>query len=152
MDFQQTLRARQELEIMLMEYWHDVDTNWGRNAGDYFTEDGVFESTHATYRGRAKIEQFYKYRIDRGPRVAVHAVTNFRCVLHSQNEATCNWYMHLYAMDGKPVLPVNPPIVIAYMTDKCVKGSDGRWRYAHRKFDHWFEGGVPATTPNLDEK
>lgn len=149
MDFQDQLRARQELEIMLMEYWHDVDTNWGRNAGPYYTEDGIFESSKNTYHGRAKIEQFYQYRIDRGPRIAVHSVSNFRCVLHSPTEATCNWYLLLYAMDGKPILPTNPPIQIAHMTDKCVKGPDGRWRYKHRKFDTWFEGGVPTTSPKL---
>jgi hypothetical protein len=152
MDFQQQLKARQELEIMLMEYWHDVDTNWGRNAGGYYTEDGIFESTRASYHGRHKIEQFYQFRINRGPRVAVHAVTNFRCVLHSPTEATCNWFLHLYAMDGEPILPINPPIQIAYMTDKCVKGADGKWLYKHRKFETWFEGGVPTTNPNLDDK
>jgi len=152
MDFQKQLRARQELEIMLMEYWHDVDTNWGRNAGAYYTEDGIFESVRASYHGRAKIEQFYQFRIDRGPRVAVHAVTNFRCVLHSETEATCNWFLHLYAMDGVPILPINPPIQVAYMTDICTKGADGRWLYKHRKFGTWFEGGVPTTNPNLDDK
>lgn len=151
MDFETQLRARQELEIMLMEYWHDVDTNWGRNAGDYYTEDAVFQGSKHAYRGRKKIEEFYQFRINRGPRVAVHAVTNFRCVLHSPNEATCNWYLLLFADDGKPILPSAPPIQIAYMTDKCIKGPDGRWRYSYRTFDPWFEGGVPTTSPNLDD-
>jgi SnoaL-like domain len=149
MDFQDQLRARQELEVMLIEYWHDVDTNWGRNAGPYYTEDGIFETSKHSYHGRAKIEQFYQYRIDRGPRIAVHSVSNFRCVLHSATEATCNWYLLLYAMDGKPILPTNPPIQITHMTDTCVKGPDGRWRYKHRKFETWFEGGVPTTSPKL---
>jgi hypothetical protein len=152
MNFQDRLRARQELEIMLMDYWHDVDTNWGRNAGEYYTEDAIFESTYASYHGKAKIKQFYQYRIDRGPRVAVHAVTNFRVELESPTQATCNWYLLLFANDGKPILPTAPPIQIAHMTDKCVKQSDGRWLYSHRKFETWFEGGVPTTSPNLDDK
>ncbi|CAH1694023.1 SnoaL-like protein [Hyphomicrobiales bacterium] len=152
MDFQAQMRARQELEALLMEYWHDVDTNWGRNAGEYYTDDAVFESTYASYHGKAKIKQFYQYRLDRGPRVAVHAVTNFRVALESPTRATCNWYLLLFAADGKPILPTNPPIQIAHMTDICVKQPDGRWLYAHRKFDAWFEGGVPTTNPNLDDK
>lgn len=151
MDFEQRLRARQELEILLMDYWHEVDTNWGRNAHDYYTEDGIFQSTRASYHGRTKIKAFYQYRIDRGPRIAVHAVNNFRVELHSPTEATCTWYLLLYAMDGKPILPTNPPIQIAFMTDKCVK-IDGRWLYKHRNFETWFEGGVPTTSPNLDDK
>jgi hypothetical protein len=152
MDFEERLRVHRELEMMLIDYWHDVDTNWGRNAGQYFTEDGVFESTRASYHGRRKIEQFYQFRVDRGPRVAVHSVSNFRVELDGPNRATCNWFLTLYANDGKPILPTAPPIQIAYMTDICVKGEDGRWRYKHRKFETWFEGGVPTTNPNLDDK
>jgi hypothetical protein len=146
------LRVHRELEMMLMDYWHDVDTNWGRNAGGYYTEDAVFESSRASYHGRHKIEQFYAYRLNRGPRVAVHSVSNFRVELEGANRATCHWYLTLYANDGEPVLPTAPPIQIAHMTDKCVKGEDGRWLYQHRKFETWFEGGVPTTNPNLDDK
>jgi hypothetical protein len=151
MKFEDRVRAHQELEMLLMDYWHDVDTNWGRNAGDYYTDDAVFESTRATYRGKAQSQQFYQYRVDRGPRVAVHSVSNFRVELESPTRATCHWYLLLYAQDGTPILPTNPPIQIAYMTDICVKGEDGRWRYKHRKFDAWFEGGVPTTSPKLDD-
>lgn len=145
-------RARQELESLLMDYWHDVDTNWGRNAADYYTDDAVFESTHASYHGKEKIRAFYQYRLDRGPRVAVHSVSNFRVVLESPTRAICNWYLFLYAQDGEPILPTNPPIQIAHMTDVCAKQPDGRWLYEHRKFDAWFVGGVPTTNPNLDDK
>jgi hypothetical protein len=145
-------RARQELETLLIDYWHDVDTNWGRNAHDYYTDDAVFESTNASYHGKAKIKAFYQYRVDRGPRVAVHSVSNFRVELESPTRATCNWYLTLYAQDGAPILPTNPPIQIAHITDKCVKQPDGRWLYERRTFDAWFVGGVPTTNPNLDDK
>lgn len=143
------LRVTQELEILLADYWHDVDTNWGRRAGEFFTEDGVFEASEHTYRGRHKIEEFYRYRLNRGPRVAVHAIANFRAVPQDERTAICTWYLLLYANDGEPVLPTAPPIQIAHSTDLCVKGEDGRWRYKHRKFHTWFKGGVPTTNPNL---
>ena len=38
------------------------------------------------------------------------------------------------------------------MTDHCVKDRDGNWLVRHRKFDNWFEGGIPSTNPNLDDK
>jgi hypothetical protein len=152
MNFEERLRAKQELEMLLIDYWYDVDTNWGRNAGDYYTDDAVFESTRASYHGKAKIQQFYQYRVDRGPRVAVHSVSNFRVVLDGPNNATCHWFLTLSANDGKPILPTAPPIQIAFMTDICVKGTDGRWLVKHRKFETWFEGGIPTTNPNLDDK
>jgi hypothetical protein len=153
MDSKERLLVKLELETMLMEYWHDVDTNWGRNAGDYYTDDAVFVGSEgAAYRGKAKIQQFYQWRVDRGPRVAVHAVNNFCVTFESDARAICTWYLLLYAADGKPVLPSNPPISIALVTDTCVRGSDGKWRYAYRQFQPLFQGSVPPTNPNLDDK
>lgn len=152
MDSTARLLATLELQTMLMEYWHDVDTNWGRNAGEYYTEDAVFEGPEASYRGRSRIEQFYRWRENRGKRVAVHAVNNFRAVFHDENNATCTWYLLLYAADGVPVLPTHPPISIGLVTDTCVRGADGKWRYSYRKFENWFLGGTPPTNPKLDDE
>jgi hypothetical protein len=149
MDRTQRLLATQELHSLLIEYWHDVDTNWGRNAPDYYTEDGVFEGPEATYQGREKIRQFYEWRVKRGKRLAVHAVNNFRVKFESASRATSTWYMLLYAADGEPVLPTHPPIQIALVTDICVRDESGTWRYAHRKFEAWFQGGTPPTNPKL---
>ena len=152
MNTQERLLTYLELHSQLMDYWHDVDTNWGRGAGVYYTDDALFEGPEASYRGRAKIEQFYKWREDRGARLAVHAVNNFRVEFESDTKATSTWYLLLYAADGKRPLPTHPPITISLVTDKCVRGSDGKWRYSGRKFETWFQGGAPPTNPNLDDK
>lgn len=146
MDSDDRLRVTAELQAMLSDFWYEVDSNWGRAAADYFTEDGVFEASARTYSGRETIDRFYRFRQDRGPRVAVHAVSNFRAVLTGPGEAVCTWYLLLYAADGAPVLPVNPPIQIALATDHCVRDDTGRWRYRHRRFETWFKGEIPTTT------
>jgi len=140
------LRISAELQTLLADFWHDVDTNWGRGAADFFTEDGIFEASERSYVGRSKIEQFYRYRQDRGARVAVHSISNFRAEPSGPNEAVCTWYLTLYACDGEPVLQSAPPNQIALATDHCTKGEDGRWRYRHRKFTTLFKGGAPTTT------
>lgn len=146
---EERVRITRELEILLTDYWHDVDTNWGRRAAEFFTEDGVFEGSENAYRGRAKIDEFYRFRLNRGPRVAMHTIANFRAVPQDDRTAISTWYLLLYANDGEPILPSAPPIQMAYATDLCVKCEDGRWRYKHRKFQVWFKGGVPTTNPNL---
>ena len=45
------LALTQELQALVIDYWHDVDTNWGRNAPNYYTEDGVFEGTQNSLPG-----------------------------------------------------------------------------------------------------
>lgn len=141
-----------KLEKQLAEYWHDVDTNWGRETGHYYTEDAVFDGGEATYHGRAKIAQFYAWRVQRGPRVAVHAFTNYRATFDGDDKATATWYMLLYAADGVPILPTHPPINIALVTDEMVRGEDGFWLCASRTFRSLFLGGTPPTNPNLDDE
>ena len=108
------LALTQLLHALVVDYWHDVDTNWGLG---YYTEDGVFEGTQNPYVGREKIRQFYKWREDRGARTVVHAVHNFQCLPEGPDKATCHWFLMLYAADGVPPLPSKPPIQISYMTD-----------------------------------
>lgn len=143
------LKIRAELEQMLADFWFEVDVNHGRDAASFYTEDGVFEASTHTYSGRPVIERFYQYRQDRGPRVAVHVVSNFRAEILSPTRAVTTWYLTLYADDGVPVLMTAPPIQIALSTDTCVKEADGKWRIERRKFDVWFKGGVPTTSPKL---
>lgn len=145
------LALTQELHALVVDYWHDIDTNWGRNAPAYYTEDGEFVGPAASYKGRDKIRAFYKWREDRGARTVVHAVHNFQAMFDgSPDKALCHWFLMLYAADGTPVLPTHPPIQIAYMTDKLVR-TDAGWLVAYRRFDNWFEGGTPTTNPNLDD-
>lgn len=139
-----------DLELMLADFWYDVDTNYGRNASEFYTEDGVFEASKQTYTGREMINAFYKYREDQGSRTAAHTFTNFRVNIESPTRATTTWYLILYAHDGEPVLTAAAPIQIGVSTDLCVKDADGMWRYKHRKFNVWFKGGVPTPQPKLD--
>jgi hypothetical protein len=150
MDSREQLLVKLELQMMLAEYWNDVDTNWGRNAGEYYAEDAVFVGSEgASYNGRAKIQEFYAWREKRGARLAVHAFNNFRVTFESDTRAVCTWYLMLYAADGVPVLPSNPPISIALVTDNCVRGADGRWLYTSRNIKALFAGGVAPTNPKL---
>ncbi len=56
------LELTRVLHALLVDYWHDVDTNWGRNAPDYYTEDARFVGSAAAYEGREKIRAFYQWR------------------------------------------------------------------------------------------
>ena len=62
------LALTQVLHALAIDYWHDVDTNWGRNAPNYYAEDGVFEErkTH-TRVGKKSVSSIS------GARTAAHA-------------------------------------------------------------------------------
>ncbi len=143
------LALTHELHALCVDYWHDVDTNWGRNAPDYYTDDAEFIGSASTYSGKEKIRAFYRWREDRGARTVVHSVVNFQASFDGvPDKAICHWFLMLYAADGKPVLPTHPPIQIAYMSDRLIRRQQG-WLLTYRKFDPLFEGGTPPTNPKL---
>lgn len=41
-----------DLQQKLVDYWHDVDFDWSRNAGSYYTDDAVFGDPANTHGGR----------------------------------------------------------------------------------------------------
>jgi hypothetical protein len=138
-----------ELHALLADYWNDIDTNWGRNAGDYYTDDADFIGEAATYSGKAKILEFYAWRVAQGPRVACHAINNFRVASLDGDKATATWYCLLYAANGEPVLPTHPPITLSLVTDDYVRRANGAWLCRRRQWKTLFQGGAPAHNPKL---
>ena len=139
------LRIRQELEVLNIAFWHDVDSNWGSNAHTFFTEDGVYTTSHKARTGHDAIRGFYTERQSRGDRVARHLIHNFHVTVRDENHATAEWTMCLYAEDGVPPLAAEPPNLIGAVRDECVRGADGRWRYASRTTTPLFKGSRPTT-------
>jgi len=148
-DIRKRAALAQELQAQLADYWHDVDTHFGRNAGSYYTEDADFVGEAATYSGRAKIQEFYAWRVNQGPRLAVHAINNFRVESAEADRVKATWYLLLYAANGEPILPTHPPITISRVTDDYVPGPDGTWLCRRRQFKTLFQGGAPAHNPKL---
>ncbi len=112
------LKLNAELSLQRAEYWHEIDVNLGRGASAYYTDDAEFHGQFASYHGKAKIQQFYDWRVQQGPRLAVHCFTNFRA-----------WFTGARYCRGDqlsvPVreercegaLPSHPPITISLATD-----------------------------------
>lgn len=138
------------LALQLADYWHEIDFNQGRNAGGYYTSDAVFHGQFASYEGRDKIQQFYDWRAAQGPRLSVHAFSNFRARFTGADSVEATNFLFLYAANGVKVLPTHPPITISLATDRYVRSDGGRWLCTYRRFEHLFEGDTPITNPNLD--
>jgi len=139
--------GRAQLEAQLYDLWHDVDTNCGRTAAAFYTDDAVFGGKDITYTGRKEIESFYAWRVNRGDRVAVHSVTNFRAKFETPDIAHASWYLLAYAADGVAVLPSQAPIQICLVTDRHERQPDGKWLCAHRNFEVLFAGTAKPVYP-----
>jgi len=138
------LHALTALEV---DYWHDVDHNWGRTASTLYVEGGVFAIGDKTMSGREEIAAFYRWREGRGERTARHIVSNFRLGAREGNRARFECILALYAADGRPVLESRPAIMIADVVSECERGADRRWRFVSHLLRPVFMGGEPPTIP-----
>ena len=134
--------ATAELEMGLADFWHDVDTNWGRQAGDYYAPEGVYASGKLLLEGREAIQGFYSWREGRGARVAVHGFTNFRAELDDAGGATATWYMLLWGADGEAPQESSVPTRISRATETFRWDEEaGRWLCTRRELENLFKGG-----------
>src|SRR5690349_10750039 len=92
-----SLHANIAYKDLLIEYWHDVDTNWGKTAHEFYTEDGRFSTSINTRVGRDAIKKFYDGREGRGERVARHLINNHRITIHDRNRVSTVWILSLFA-------------------------------------------------------
>ncbi len=137
-----------EVEI---DYWHEVDFNWGREAHTYYLDNGIFVIGEHRMEGREAVLRFYRWRKDRGERTARHVVTNFRLVGLTETSAALRCLLLLYAADGKPVLPSLPAILIADVTSEFALDADGRFRYRSHVLAPVFMGAERPTVPAKDK-
>ncbi|WP_219218667.1 nuclear transport factor 2 family protein [Variovorax boronicumulans] len=139
------LALRQTLEALAIDYWYEVDFNWGQEAPAYYTEDAVFTTSQKSRTGRAAIADFYSARQARGARTSLHLVQNFRAVPTAADRADCNYLMSLFAADGEGVLPSKPAIMVADVRETLVRQADGRWLCALRTLRPLFRDDTPTT-------
>ena len=134
--------ATAELEMGLADFWHDVDNNWGRQAGDYYAPEAVYRSGKLNLEGREAIQGFYGWREARGARVAVHGFTNFRAEFDGVGGATAHWYMLLWAADGEAPRDSMVPTRISLATE-TFRWDDAadRWLCTMRELKNLFRGG-----------
>lgn len=139
------LALRYELEALAIDFWHDVDADGGRDAASYYVDDALFVTSLREYRGRAAIHDFYNRREQRGPRVSLHLVQNFRIEPQGAGRVRCEYIMSLFAADGEPPLPSRPAIMVAIAQEIVARQPDGRWLYESRRLQPQFRDDTPTT-------
>lgn len=145
MDTLERLKILADIDELTVVFWHDVDSNWGMMAHEYFTEDGSYTTSLQTRTGRAAIKEFYQSRKNRGERIARHVVNNLKITIHNADRASAAWILSLFAADGTPILPSKPAIMIADVRDEIERGRDGQWRYKSRIITPLFRDDTPTT-------
>jgi len=144
MDTLERLQILREIEDLAIDFWDEVDRNWGKNCHEYFTENGSYTTSIKTRTGREMIRAFYDSRENRGERVARHLINNHKITIHDRDRVSAVQILSLYAADGAPVLPSRPAIMMADIYDEIVR-VNGRWLYKSRTIKALFRDETPTT-------
>ena len=131
-----------ELTMVVTALWHDIDHHDGCGAAAFFTPDASLTFSRRTFQGRAAIDEVYRERRARGPRVSRHTVTNLHIVQDGPDYIDAVSALVLYAQDGAPPIPTTTPVLIADVHDRFVRadptGPSGPWLIAARRLENQF--------------
>jgi hypothetical protein len=117
-----------------MASWAHIDLEGGSRIHEFFALDGVYDLGAVQYIDRAGIEEAFRLRAARGPRLSRHLLSNVRVEIHDDRHAAVRAHLCLHAADGEPPLPSRPPIAIGDLVDQFVRDADGRWLIQRRTF------------------
>jgi uncharacterized protein (TIGR02246 family) len=141
-------QTRCEIEALQAEFAWLIDRGDSSQVADLFTNDGRYARASGEVSvGREAIRLAYAARIAHGVRTSRHVFTNLRVRQLAPGRVHASSILTLYALDGPPLIPTEVMLVADY-DDECVRGEDGRWRYASRvvtriAISELMRGGLP---------
>jgi len=146
-----------ELQQIVSEFAHEIDTNHGLNISDFYAEDGVFAVGDFSHKGHAAIKKFYADRAERIPaahkdgiRVSAHTFVNMRVAIQDKENATVFFTNVNYGGEGHPPVrgTITPAMVTVCRMDFRLE-ADGHWRITLFSGKPLFVGDDPFTKAQL---
>ena len=120
------LSLEDQLDIMelMARYNHAIDSSQPEDWADTFTEDGVFEGSAMTVRGREEMLAFVRNRDQSNP---IRHWNNNILIDGDGDDATAKVYLVTFDVTGPPEVRVSG------MYHDTLKRVDGQWKFTHRK-------------------
>jgi hypothetical protein len=140
------------LQQLVAEYFAELDTTFGVNSPQFFTEDGVVDIGHMSFQGHAAMREFYEELARQvatqdptGMRTTRHAYTNFRVSFESDASAIVDLLVIEFSGSGPPpLLDASAPTIVSDARLRCRLESDGRWRIFELTGRPVFAGNDPV--------
>lgn len=146
-----------ELQQLVLDFAHEIDSNNGLDIARFYTADGVFFVGDTPYKGHEAIKKFYADRLTRipgqhkdGVRVGCHTFLNLRVEIQDREHGTVYFTNVSYAGEGHPPVrtTITPAMVTTCRMDFRLE-ADGEWRIAAFVGKPLFVGDDPFTRQQL---
>jgi ketosteroid isomerase-like protein len=130
---------RAEIAALVDEFAYLVDHGRAEEVVDLLTEDAVFASSAGEDRGRAALSARFAARARAADRTTRHVCANLRLEVLAPDRVRGTVGVAVYRHDGAGMgRPI--PLSVGDWEDLYVRGADGRWRMAERRFVRAFAG------------
>jgi hypothetical protein len=127
-------------------YWHEVDSNRGRNAHEFYVPDGLMVVGHNRFQGRDKIKEFYEWR-QRMATTSIsstttrHLINNLFVEPRDDGRAKVLGIVSFYSAAVRAPAPqCKPPTLVADLVNECVLDGDSRWQFKSHTLQPVFMG------------
>ncbi|TAK99328.1 MAG: nuclear transport factor 2 family protein [Rhodospirillaceae bacterium] len=125
-----------ELQQLVADWCHELDTNGGLDVAKLFTEDCIVDFGRVSYTGRAATTKFYQDRAERvrtqqkdGIRTQRHGITNIRIVFEGKDRAHVTFLIINFSGEGgPPLMNATTPTIVTDTRFECRHDTDGVWR------------------------
>lgn len=125
-----------QLQQLLMQFAHELDTNDGREIAHFYADDGRYLVGNCVYEGQDEITKFYNDRAIRvareepeGVRTGRHTYVNPHVSVGEDDNATIYFICVYFSAGGKaPILDCTGPTVIADCAMDFRRDSAGNWK------------------------
>ncbi len=122
------LSLEDQLDIMelMARYSHAIDGDDPEGWAATFTDDGIFESSSGTVKGREDMLAFVRWRGDTSP---IRVWNNNILIEGDGDDATAKVHLILLDVSGPPMIRTSS------LSHDTLKRVDGQWKFTHRKVE-----------------
>ena len=128
---------RAEVETLLADWAHAIDSGQAASAIVLFDEAAEQHLPHAASIGRAQIAAGLARRQGMACRLTRHVFSNLRVTQDAAGTLTAHAVLTLFRTDTADRTPCIA--LVADLTDRYVRGEDGRLRIAYRQLQPVFQ-------------
>jgi hypothetical protein len=134
------------LQQLVAEYCAELDTTYGVNSPQFYTEDGVVAIGNMSFRGHEAMRAFYTELAEQnGVRTTRHCFTNLRIAFDSETTATVALILIEFSGPGAPpLLDAANPTIVSDARLRCRLEADGQWRISELTGQPLFAGNDPV--------
>ena len=135
------------LHQLCAEHWARVDRVSDRPPHELYTEDGAMLIGSLDKRGHAAIAAYFVTRFageDESGRRTRHVTSGLLVEADGPDAAMLRSTVLVFSGTGPLPMASAPPSSIGDFTDRCVRSSDGSWRFARRYARILFTGAGAA--------